>query len=91
MTSRDSQPFDQNYDDHRMFEIRCELMNHEMSIAISKLTTPACNKFMREVLPVMYGNLLIVYGDTNRAKKYFDTVSSFELYNQLYGEIIIPA
>ena len=54
-------------------------------------TLTAAWPYLFHVLPVMYGNLLIVYGDTNRAKKYFDTVSSFELYNQLYGEVIIPA
>lgn len=71
------------------YDTRCEHMENEMLYALSRLTD--LYKFLDEVLPVMYGNLLIVYGDTNRAKKYFETVSSFELYNQLYGEIIIPA
>ena len=71
------------------YDTRCEKMEDELLYAIFELTKPY--HYLCEVLPVMYGNLLIVYGDTNRAKKYFDTVSSFELYNQLYGEIIIPA
>ena len=71
------------------YEVRCEADEHEMISSIFHLTDPW--GYLFKVLPVMYGNLLIVYGDTNRAKKYFDTVSSFELYNQLYGEIIIPA
>jgi hypothetical protein len=73
------------------FETRCADMKLEMSMAIMKLAPPARHKYMLEVLPVMYGNLLIVYGDTNRAEKYFDTVSSFDFYNELYGKIIIPA
>jgi len=71
------------------YDTRCEKMEDELFYAIFELTKPY--HYLCEVLPVMYGNLLIVYGDTNRAKKYFETVSSFELYNQLYGEIIIPA
>ena len=63
------------------YDTRCENMENEMLYALSRLTD--FYEFLDEVLPVMYGNLLIVYGDTNRAKKYFDTVSSFELYNQL--------
>ena len=47
-------------------------------------------RFMLEVLPVMYGNLLIMYGDTNQAKKYFETVNDYELYKELYGEISVP-
>ena len=71
------------------YEVRCGADEDEMLSAIFYLTDPW--GYLFKVLPVMYGNLLIVYGDTNRAKEYFDTVSSFELYNQLYGEIIIPA
>jgi hypothetical protein len=71
------------------YDVRCEAEEHEMIFAIFHLTDAWA--YLLKVLPVMYGNLLIIYGDTNRAKKYFDTVRSFELYNQLYGEIIIPA
>jgi hypothetical protein len=71
------------------YDTRCEKLENELLYAIFELTEPY--NYLDEVLPVMYGNLLIVYGDTNRAKKYFETISSFELYNQLYGEIIIPA
>lgn len=77
------------YKRRKEYNIRDESAEHEMIRAMLTLTDAWA--YLLEVLPVMYGNLLIVYGDTNRAKKYFDTVSSFELYNQLYGEIIIPA
>ncbi len=71
------------------YEVRCGADEHEMISSIFHLTDPW--GYLLKVLPVMYGNLLILYGDTNRAKKYLETVSSFELYNQLYGEVIIPA
>jgi hypothetical protein len=74
----------------RLFDVRCNLMENQMSDAISELKAPFMFSFLLNVLPVMYGNLLIVYGDTNRAEKYFDTVDNFELYNKLYGEIRIP-
>ena len=74
----------------REFDVRCNLMESQMLTAISQLRAPFEFDYMLYVLPVLYGNLLIVYGDTNQAKKYFDTVSSFEFYNELYGEIIIP-
>ena len=70
------------------FEVRCEHAETEMFEAILKLADPL--NYIREVLPIMYGNLLIVYGDTNQAKKYFATVICFELYSELYGEMIIP-
>jgi hypothetical protein len=77
------------YPNRRVFDVRCEFFEGQILSAISKLTDPF--KFLLEVLPVVYGNLLIVYGDTNRAEKYFDTVKDFEFYNELYGEVIIPA
>ena len=77
------------YPKRLVFDVRGEAEEKQMIAAIFTLTDPW--PYLLKVLPVMYGNLLIVYGDTNRAKKYFDTVSSFKLYNQLYGEIIIPA
>jgi hypothetical protein len=79
------------YPERRFFDVRCYFMQEEMLTAILKLKHPFMLDFLLNVLSVMYGNLLIVYGDTNRAEKYFDTVSSFDFYNELYGEIIIPA
>jgi hypothetical protein len=77
------------YRERHVFDVRGKMEESQMITAIYTLTDSWA--YLLDVLPVLYGNLLIVYGDTNRAKKYFDTVSSFELYNQLYGEIIIPA
>jgi hypothetical protein len=70
------------------FEVRCGLAEFEMGFAIMKLADFV--KYMREVLPVMYGNLLILYGDTNRAKTYFETLGPCDLYKELYGESVIP-
>ena len=70
------------------YEVRGEAEERDLISAIFHLTDPF--GYLLQVLPVMYGNLLILYGDTNRAKKYLETVSSFELYNKLYGEVIIP-
>ena len=74
----------------REFDVRCNLMESQMLVAISQLRAPFKLDYLLKALPVLYGNLLIVYGDTNRAEKYFDTVKDFEFYNELYGEIIIP-
>jgi hypothetical protein len=72
----------------RRFEVRCGLAEFEIGFAIMKLADPV--KYMREVLPVMYGNLLILYGDINRAEKYFETLGPCELYTKLYGKILVP-
>ena len=71
------------------FEVRSRLCEFEMVSAILKLVDP--DRYILEVLPVMYGNLLILYGDTDQAEKYFETLGGCELYKELYGEIVIPS
>lgn len=42
-------------------------------------------RYVFEVLSVMYGNLLILYGDSQTAESYFLTIDSRGLYDQIYG------
>jgi hypothetical protein len=53
-----------------------------------KLEDPV--RFLQEVLAVLYGNLLVLYGDNNQAIKYFETLGSYDLHEELYGEILTP-
>lgn len=44
-------------------------------------------RYILEVLVVMYGNLIILYGDKDKALEYFSTIKKFDLYIELYGDI----
>jgi len=43
-------------------------------------------KFMTEVLPVMYGNLLRYYGDDTASRNYMKEIERPNFYDDLYGE-----
>ncbi|MCM0612167.1 hypothetical protein KFJ24_06710 [Marinobacter sediminum] len=43
-------------------------------------------RFVCEALSVMYGNLLLIYGDSEKAYEYLNTVESQDFYYQIYGE-----
>ncbi|PCM45934.1 hypothetical protein [Marinobacter sp. ANT_B65] len=43
-------------------------------------------RFVCEALSMMYGNLLVLYGDSDLAFKYLETVECSDFYTQLYGE-----
>jgi hypothetical protein len=47
-------------------------------------------RFVCEALSVMYGNLLILYGDSDKAFEYLKTIECSDFYTQLYGEHSIP-
>lgn len=47
-------------------------------------------RFICESLSVMYGNLLMLYGDTQKAVKYLRTIECSDFYIQLYGEPSVP-
>ena len=42
-------------------------------------------RFIMEALPVMYANLLILYGGADQAKRYLKTVDNIQFYLDLYG------
>lgn len=42
-------------------------------------------RFIMEVLPIMYGNLIRYYGDHAASEKYLDSISRPNLYDELYG------
>ncbi|TYC63824.1 hypothetical protein FMN52_00950 [Marinobacter sp. BW6] len=47
-------------------------------------------RFVCESLSVMYGNLLMLYGDTQKAINYLKTIECSDFYLQLYGEPSVP-
>lgn len=42
-------------------------------------------KYITQVLPVMYSHLLFYYGDEKACKRFFDTIPSKEMFYDMYG------
>lgn len=57
----------------------------DMLVAFAKHET--ASRFICEVLSVMYGNLIFIYGDSKASCEYMETIPKKDLYFFLYGDI----
>lgn len=73
-----------NYND---FLIRDERTSREISYILNSIKDDAeiIIRFSQEILPVMYSNLLLYYGDELASKKMLESIPDTTLFYQVYG------
>lgn len=75
------------YPNYNEFLIRDERTSREMSYILNSIKDDAeiIIRFSQEILPVMYSNLLLYYGDELASKKMLDSIPDTTLFYQVYG------
>ncbi len=70
----------------KSYSIRAKLPVNEIGGVFIFIKTPELkSNFIREVLPVMYGNLISYYGDINASKAFLNQIQRPNLFDRLYG------
>lgn len=73
------------------YKTRESIYADEISAVISKAKDEDMSlRFITEVLPVMYGNLLRYYGDEGSSAKYLQEIRRPNLFDELYGRAPLP-
>lgn len=64
---------------------RCTEFGRQLEILLLAIRTPELERrFIEEVLPVMYGNLLRYYGDEASSRQFMAQIERSDLYRELY-------
>lgn len=70
----------------RTFTLRSIMLGGQLGDLLSLLKdSEATKRFICEVLPVMYGNLLSCYGDAPASVRFLEQIPRPNLYDLLYG------
>lgn len=74
-------------DNIKMFKLREVAAARDFALILSRFTDlSTAERFIHEVLPVSYANLLVLYGDKRAAENFIKTVGKTNFYQELYGE-----
>jgi len=74
-------------DNIKMFKLREAAAARDFALILSRFTDlSTAKRFIHEVLPVSYANLLVLYGDKRAAENFIKTVGNTNFYQELYGE-----
>ena len=74
-------------DNIKMFKLREVAAARDFALILSRFTDlSTAKRFIHEVLPVSYANLLVLYGDKRAAENFIKTVGKTNFYQELYGE-----
>lgn len=73
------------------YELREEVPAEDILLMLTFLSDFQYEKrFVCEALSFMYGNLLMIYGDSKKALDYFQTIECQDFYYQIYGNHASP-
>ena len=75
------------YPNYNEFTIRDENISKEITYVLISLTIKnnVMIRFLQEILPVMYSNLLLYYGDALTSKNMLESIPDTTLFYQVYG------
>jgi len=77
---------DHNFDDFPPYPTRDRESDKQLESVLVFIRTPELMcRFIIEVLPVMYGNLIRYYGDNATSEQFLNSISRPNLYDELYG------